>query len=276
MSACIRVGDVKMRFWGFVFLCLVALIAMILPAHSMGLSPMVAPLRDTRITSGFGHRFHPTTGHSDFHVGTDLAGNYNDPVYALAAGVVVQSGNRGLLGKSVEIRHTNGDSSIYGHLNQINVALGRKVAKGALIGLVGSTGRSTGPHLHLSVKKGGSYVDPIAYMNGAKTLMAYRAASAKRSISNQSRTFVASKKSKSTQIAKGNPNKSKASVLVAKAPPKPSKAEIDQARIAFQKAEQTAKTFKYLFDEGAVSRKEAEAKIAEAQRAQSKLNELQS
>ena len=102
-------------------------------------------------TSGFGARIDPFTGRYAFHPGIDFAGPWGAPVHATAPGTVVFAGNRGGYGNMVEIDHGFGIHTRYGHLSAITVQVGAQVDKGAAIGRVGSTGRSTGPHVHYEV-----------------------------------------------------------------------------------------------------------------------------
>lgn len=109
------------------------------------------------ITSRFGRR------DGEFHEGVDIAAPTGTPVLAADSGVVVFAGWKGGYGKCVIIEHGNGSATLYGHLSQILVREGQKVDKGKTIGLVGSTGRSTGPHLHFEVMQGGVNKDPLKY-----------------------------------------------------------------------------------------------------------------
>jgi murein DD-endopeptidase MepM/ murein hydrolase activator NlpD len=102
-------------------------------------------------SSGFGARVDPFTGHYAFHPGVDFAGPWGAAVTATAPGVVVFAGNRGGYGNMVEIDHGFGIHTRYGHLSRITVAAGAKVGKGSVVGRLGSTGRSTGPHVHYEV-----------------------------------------------------------------------------------------------------------------------------
>jgi murein DD-endopeptidase MepM/ murein hydrolase activator NlpD len=99
-----------------------------------------------RITSGFGLRVNPITGRLEFHLGVDIANRWGTPVRAPADGVVIKAGWCGLMGNCVEIYHGNGIKTYYGHLCRILVRKGDKVSRGEIIGLMGNTGRSTGPH----------------------------------------------------------------------------------------------------------------------------------
>jgi murein DD-endopeptidase MepM/ murein hydrolase activator NlpD len=102
-------------------------------------------------TSGFGARIDPFTGHYSFHPGVDFAGPYGSTIAATAPGTIVFAGNRGGYGNMVEIDHGFGIHTRYGHMSSILVQVGAKVVKGSAIGRLGSTGRSTGPHVHYEV-----------------------------------------------------------------------------------------------------------------------------
>ena len=116
------------------------------------------------LTSGYGKRLSPFTGEPHFHAGIDIAASFGTPVVASAAGRVVFSGMRGSFGISVIVNHGNGIRTWYCHLAESRVSVGRRVQRGAVIGVVGSTGHSTGPHLHYGVERGGSMVDPVDYV----------------------------------------------------------------------------------------------------------------
>ena len=126
-------------------------------------TPSISPTKGW-ITSGFGQRTSPFTANREFHRGLDIAGRPGTPVYAPADGVVRFAGHRRALGNSVNLRHGSGISTIYGHMNEITVKPGQKVARGDQIGTLGSSGRSTGPHLHYQVQVNGSPVDPRNYI----------------------------------------------------------------------------------------------------------------
>lgn len=103
------------------------------------------------VTSGYGWRVHPITGEIAFHAGIDLGAPTGTPVLATGAGRVDYTGMAGNYGNLVEIHHSNHQATRYAHLSAIDVRLGQSVVKGQRIGLVGSTGRSTGPHLHYEI-----------------------------------------------------------------------------------------------------------------------------
>jgi len=116
------------------------------------------------ITSGFGNRIHPIFGVMRFHSGIDIAAPYGTPVKAADGGQVVQAGYFGGYGYSVMLYHGGGFATWYAHLSSINVSMGQPVQRGQVIGLVGSTGWSTGPHLHFEVRINGAPKNPRAYL----------------------------------------------------------------------------------------------------------------
>lgn len=117
-----------------------------------------------RISSGYGWRIHPITGQRRFHDGLDIAANHGNPVYAYTDGRVVEAGWNGGYGNCVLIDHGNGLKTRYAHLSRIDVRVGQKVKVGQRIGAVGSTGNSTGPHLHFEVIKNGKTQNPLNYL----------------------------------------------------------------------------------------------------------------
>lgn len=122
-----------------------------------------SPLPFTRITSRFGRRTHPVLGGTRQHQGVDYGAPTGTPVQSVADGVITHAGWKGANGNLVAIRHSGGFETYYAHLSSITKGLknGTRVSRGDLIGKVGSTGRSTGPHLHFGMKKNGTYVDPL-------------------------------------------------------------------------------------------------------------------
>lgn len=114
-----------------------------------------------RLTSYFGPRKDPFTGVASNHTGIDMACPTGTPIGAMMSGTVVVAGFSSIYGKYVVISHGNGYQSLYGHMSKINVKKGAKVDQGQKIGLVGNTGYSTGPHLHLTVYKNGKLTDPL-------------------------------------------------------------------------------------------------------------------
>src|SRR5690606_2782526 len=114
--------------------------------------PQVVPADMRMISSGFGYRRDPFTGHAALHSGLDFAGNVGDPIHAAAGGKVSFVGHRSGYGKVVEISHGNGLTTRYAHMSAWQARRGQVVEPGDVIGRIGSTGRSTGPHLHFEVR----------------------------------------------------------------------------------------------------------------------------
>lgn len=117
-----------------------------------------------RVSSTYGWRADPFKGQSKFHGGIDLAVRYGTEVPAAAAGTVVTAQEQGGYGLTVVVRHANGFESRYAHLSSLDVKAGDTVAQGQQVGRVGSTGRSTGPHLHFEVTQAGHRVDPERFV----------------------------------------------------------------------------------------------------------------
>lgn len=113
------------------------------------------------VTSPFGWRIHPIAGVERFHTGADLGYDYGDYVQAMLPGRVAFAGAWGGYGNCVILEHTNGDHTLYGHMQSISVSEGQTVGLHEVLGYVGSTGYSTGPHLHLEWWHNGEYVDPL-------------------------------------------------------------------------------------------------------------------
>ena len=125
----------------------------------------IEPVSGYTISSPFGNRKSPTAGASSNHKGVDMACPSGTPIYATRAGTVtIASYQAGGAGYYVSINHGDGFASIYMHMTRYVVSKGQSVAQGELIGYVGSTGISTGPHLHFGVSYGGTYVNPMAYL----------------------------------------------------------------------------------------------------------------
>jgi murein DD-endopeptidase MepM/ murein hydrolase activator NlpD len=118
---------------------------------------LIYPLMNpARITSRFGWRTHPLTGTRRFHSGLDIGAPSGTPVVAAASGTVVSAGWNGGYGKAVVIQHNDTQQTLYGHLSEISVQPGQQIAQGTVLGLVGSTGNSTGPHLHFEARSPGA------------------------------------------------------------------------------------------------------------------------
>lgn len=121
-----------------------------------------SPLRFTRISSGYSlARLHPILQRRTAHLGIDYAAPYGTPVNASSDGVVSQAGVYSGFGNCVKLRHANGFETLYGHLSRILVRPGQRVVQGSPVGLVGSTGLATGPHLHYAMFRNGSYTNPF-------------------------------------------------------------------------------------------------------------------
>ena len=126
--------------------------------------PSRNPVEGVTFTSGFGMRYHPVLHQRRAHKGVDLAAPTGTPVYAPADGVVGKAEWFSSYGLYISLGHGASIETRYGHLSRLNVSAGQQVRKGDLIGFVGSTGRSTGPHLHYEVRIDGMAVNPIPYL----------------------------------------------------------------------------------------------------------------
>jgi murein DD-endopeptidase MepM/ murein hydrolase activator NlpD len=141
--------------------------------RTLALVPYRKPvIGEVEFTSGFGVRSDPFLGRPAMHTGLDFRAAMGDPVRATANGKVVSSGWAGGYGRMVEIDHGNGLATRYGHLSQINVKVGDLIKIGQVIGEVGSTGRSTGPHLHYETRIDGDAVDPQKFLRAGVRLSA--------------------------------------------------------------------------------------------------------
>lgn len=128
---------------------------------------------DVSFTSGFGVRSDPFHAGAAMHPGIDLAGSYGTPIYATADGTVLRAGwNSGGYGNLVEIDHGRGITTRYGHMSAILVHAGDHITRGQQIGRMGSTGRSTGNHLHYEVRIDGRAVNPIPFMKSTDYVLA--------------------------------------------------------------------------------------------------------
>ena len=126
------------------------------------------PVKLGWMSSGFGRRVDPITGRMAWHAGADFAGKPGSDVVAVASGVVTFAGEKNGYGRMIEINHGAGYVTRYGHHDELLVAAGDVVKKGQVIGRMGSTGRSTGPHVHFEVLKDGRPVDPARYVARAR------------------------------------------------------------------------------------------------------------
>ncbi len=127
-------------------------------------TPSINPTHSVWLTSGFGRRSDPITGAPLMHKGIDLGGRTGDPVFAPADGVVIFVGRRGGYGITVVLDHGFGVQTHFAHLNRYRVRVNEQVERGQLIADVGTTGKSTGPHLHYEVRKMGQPLDPVHFI----------------------------------------------------------------------------------------------------------------
>jgi murein DD-endopeptidase MepM/ murein hydrolase activator NlpD len=133
--------------------------------------PIRKPLPgEVELTSGFGVRLDPFLHSPAMHTGVDFRGEEGEPIHATAAGIITHAGWSGGYGKMVEIDHGNGFSTRYGHLSAIEVQVGETVRIGQVVGRLGSTGRSTGPHLHYETRVDGEAVDPQKFLRAGLRL----------------------------------------------------------------------------------------------------------
>ena len=133
--------------------------------HAFDQTPSIWPLYGM-IAAGFGYRIHPITGQTEFHQGVDITAFVGAPVRATASGIVVQAGWDGAYGNKAMIDHHNGLRTVYAHLSRFIVHVGDRVQKGQLIALAGSTGLSTGPHVHYELHYHNTIINPVRYLNG--------------------------------------------------------------------------------------------------------------
>lgn len=134
--------------------------------------PAYVPVKTFTYTSHFGVRYDPFHGGAAMHTGLDMAGSMGEPVYASAAGTVVRAGRFGAYGNCIDVDHGKGIITRYGHLSRIAVEVGDRVEMGARIGAMGSTGRSTGTHLHFEVRIDGRAVDPRPFLDASQYVLA--------------------------------------------------------------------------------------------------------
>ncbi len=132
------------------------------------LRPSGRPIRKGWISSYFGKRKDPFTGRTTMHKGMDFAAKMGSDVIAVASGLVTYAGPRSGYGQLVEIRHGGGYSTRYGHNSKVLVKVGDRVSQGQVIAKMGSTGRSTGPHVHLEVLRNGTQIDPARFVSASR------------------------------------------------------------------------------------------------------------
>ncbi|MGB3501098.1 MAG: peptidoglycan DD-metalloendopeptidase family protein [Mesorhizobium sp.] len=134
------------------------------------LLPISNPSPGSAISSGFGARKDPLIGTPALHAGMDFRARAGTPVYASGAGEVVSAGWNGGYGQMVEVDHGNGLRTRYAHMSRILVKEGQKLVAGSVVGRVGSTGRSTGPHLHYEVRRNGAPLNPVRFIKAGKAI----------------------------------------------------------------------------------------------------------
>lgn len=134
------------------------------PARTQVAIPSINPVEAMTFSSGFGNRRAPTRGASRMHKGVDIRGPVGTPIYATADGIVGRAQWVSGYGKYVELEHGNAIETRYGHMSALNVYAGQRVRKGEIIGFMGSTGRSTGSHLHYEVRIAGEAVNPTSFL----------------------------------------------------------------------------------------------------------------
>ena len=141
-----------------------------LDGKSLRRAYLSSPVEFSRISSGFSMRFHPVAHKWRAHLGTDFAASTGTPARTVGDGVVEFAGVQNGYGNVVFIRHRNGHETVYAHLSKISVARGKNVSQGQTVGLVGSTGWSTGPHLHFEFRVNGTHQDPMTIAKQSETL----------------------------------------------------------------------------------------------------------
>jgi murein DD-endopeptidase MepM/ murein hydrolase activator NlpD len=137
--------------------------------------PLTAPLEHYQLESRFGGRTDPINGHRAYHTGLDMSAPYRTPIYSTAPGVVVFAGYAAAYGKEVEIDHGNGIHTKYAHMSAITVNVGQKIGRGIRIGLLGATGRATGPHCHYEVLVNGTPQDPEKFLQAGQSIALVKA-----------------------------------------------------------------------------------------------------
>ena len=132
-------------------------------------TPTIWPVKGW-MTAGFGHRRSPFTGQRQMHEGVDISNSVGTPIIAPADGIVTYTGPLGAFGNAISVNHGNKISTFYAHLQQQKVTQGQRVRRGDVIGLVGATGRATGPHLHYEIQVNEVPVDPTKYVIDSETV----------------------------------------------------------------------------------------------------------
>lgn len=121
------------------------------------------PVNNPYVTSPYGYRVHPILNTRRMHTGVDFAGGMGTPIYSAEDGIVIKAGTHSTYGNLVMVDHGSGIVTLYAHCSSLNVSVGQVVKRGSLIATIGSTGRSTGPHLHFEVRVNGQHTNPMNY-----------------------------------------------------------------------------------------------------------------
>lgn len=129
-------------------------------------TPLSSPLSDGKITSNFGFREDPINNEKRFHGGLDIGATYHEPIYSVLSGDVEKSEENSSYGKYIIINHGNNISTLYAHCSELDVSVGQKIHRGDQIACVGSTGRSTGDHLHFEIRIGDEKFNPEPFLMG--------------------------------------------------------------------------------------------------------------
>lgn len=146
------------------------------PTKSIVSIPSLMPVDGVHLSSDYGMRVHPVLGGRRQHKGVDLAGPIGTPVHAAADGTVSRADWFSSYGLYVSLEHGGSLQTRYGHMSRLNVAAGQHVHKGDVIGYIGTTGRSTGPHLHYEVRIAGEAVNPVPYLQAGAYQQAFASA----------------------------------------------------------------------------------------------------
>ena len=146
--------------------------------------PTSMPAAVMLMSSGFGYRSDPFTGAGAMHNGLDFKGPVGTPILAAAEGKVTAAGHQGGYGNTIEITHPNGLLTRYAHLSGFNVSLGQRVGRGVQIARMGSTGRSTGSHLHFEVRLNGQAINPRKFLEANSDVLEVQAVAGNRADAN--------------------------------------------------------------------------------------------
>jgi murein DD-endopeptidase MepM/ murein hydrolase activator NlpD len=142
--------------------------------------PSAMPADINMMSSGYGYRRDPFTGGGAMHSGIDFKGPHGQPILSAARGTITHAGWKSGYGKTVEITHGNGLMTRYAHLSKIQVTTGQKVKQGLQVGAMGSTGRSTGTHLHFEVRLNGTAVNPRPFLEANTDVLKVQAVARQR------------------------------------------------------------------------------------------------